>query len=186
MPAALDANTALVVIDLQKGITGMPTVHPAADIIGRSARLARAFRERRLTVVLVNVTGMAPGRTDAGRPAFALPPDWSELVPELGRQPSDYVVSKQRWGAFIGTTLHDYLRQRGVTQIVLTGIATSIGVESTARSAYDYGYNVLFVVDAMTDRDPEAHRFSVETIFPRMGETATTEQVLALLSPAQR
>jgi nicotinamidase-related amidase len=84
-------------------------------------------------------------------------------------------------GGFLETGLHDYLRERGATQIVLAGIATSIGVESTARSAYDLGYNVALVVDAMTDRDPETHRNSVEKIFPRLGEAAKTEDVLKLL-----
>ena len=74
--------------------------------------------------------------------------------------------------------------QRGVTQVVLTGVATSAGVESTARSAYDLGYNVTLVVDAMTDRDADAHRHSVEKIFPRLGETATTDDVLKLLREA--
>ena len=96
----------------------------------------------------------------------------------------DYFVSKQRVGAFIGTSLDAYLRQRGVTQVFLTGIATSSGVESTARSAYDYGYNVAFVVDAMTDRDADAHRYSVEKMFPRLGETDTTDNVLKLLKEA--
>ena len=177
----LDPVAALVVIDLQKGIVGLPTVHPAGEIVGRAAQLARAFRERGLPVVLVNVTGGAPGRTDAGPPKFSRPADWAELVPELDPQPSDHLVTKQRWGAFLETDLHDYLRERGATQIVLAGIATSIGVESTARSAYDLGYNVALVVDAMTDRDPETHRNSVEKIFPRLGETGKTENVLKLL-----
>jgi len=177
----LDATCALIVIDLQKGIVGMPTVHPAGDIVARSARLARAFRKRGLPVVLVNVSGIAPGRTDAGRPDFSRPADWTELAPELERQPGEHTVTKQRWGAFLGTDLDVYLRERGVTQILLTLIATSIGVESTARSAYDLGYNVVLVVDAMTDRDPDAHRHSVERIFPRLGETATTAEVLTLL-----
>jgi nicotinamidase-related amidase len=177
----LDATAALVVIDLQKGVVGLPTVHPVGEIIGRAAQLARAFRERGLPVVLVNVTGAAPGRTDAGIPKFSFPADWTELVPELEQHPSDQLVTKQRWGAFNGTSLDDYLRQRGVTQVVLTGVATSIGMESTARSAYDYGYNVALVVDAMTDRDADAHRHSVEKIFPRLGETDTTDNVLKLL-----
>ncbi len=177
----LDTAAALVVIDLQKGIVGLPTVHPAGEIIGRAAQLARAFRERGLPVVLVNVTSGAPGRTDAGIPKFSRPADWAELVPELEQQPSDYVVTKQRWGAFIGTSLDDCLRQRGVTQVFLTGIATSIGVESTARSAYDYGYHVVPVVDAMTDRDADAHHHSVEKVFPRLGETAKTNDVLKAL-----
>ena len=177
----LDTTSALVVIDLQKGIVGLPTVHPVGGIIGRTAQLARAFRERGLPVVLVNVTGRAPGRTDAGAPKFSFPADWSELVPELQQHPEDHLVSKQRWGAFIGTSLDDHLRQRGVTQVFVTGVATSAGVESTARSAYDYGYHVVLVVDAMTDRSEEAHRHSVEKIFPRLGESDTTDNVLKLL-----
>lgn len=177
----LDPIAALVIIDLQKGIVGMPTVHPATEIVGRAAKLARAFREKDLPVVLVNVTGGAPGRTDVPRPAFSLPPDWTELVPELDRQAGDVIVTKQRWGAFLGTGLNDALRARGVIQIVLIGVATSIGVESTARSAYDLGYNVVLVVDAMTDRDGDAHRHSVEKIFPRLGQTDITDNVLKLL-----
>ncbi len=180
----LDTNAALIVIDLQKGIVGLPTVHPAAEIISRSAQLARAFRERGLPVVLVHVTAAAPGRTEAGIRNFPRPADWAELVPELDQHPSDYVVTKQRWGAFIGTPLDDYLRQRGVTQVLIAGISTSAGVESTARSAFDLGYNVVLVVDAMTDRDPDSHSRSVEKIFPRLGETDTTANVLKLLSGA--
>lgn len=177
----LDTNAALIVIDLQKGIVGMPTAHPVGEIVSRSAELARAFRERGLPVVLVNVSGRAPGRTDAGSPNFSFPPDWTELVPELQQKADDYLVTKQRVGAFLGTSLNDYLRQRGVTQIFLTGIATSSGVEATARSAYDLGYNVVLVIDAMTDRDTDAHRHSVERIFPKLGETETTENVLRQL-----
>ncbi len=173
----LDPTPALVVIDLQKGIVDRPTAHPNSEIVARSAQLARAFRERGLPVVLVNVSA-APGRTDRGPRNYAFPPDWTELVPELEQRPDDYLVTKQRVGAFIGTSLDEYLRRRGVTQIFLTGVATSVGVESTARSAYDHGYNVVLVVDAMTDLDPEAHRHTVEKVFPRIGETETTENVL--------
>ncbi len=177
----LDDVCALVAIDLQKGVAGMPTAHPMGEIIGRTAQLARAFRKRGLPVVLVNVSGMAPGRTDAERPKFSFPPDWTDLVPELEAQPGDHLVTKERWGAFLGTNLDDILRQHGVSQIVLTGVATSIGVESTARSAYDLGYNVALVVDAMTDRDAGAHSYCIEKIFPRLGETGTAEDVLKLL-----
>jgi nicotinamidase-related amidase len=177
----LDTVAALVVIDLQKGIVGLPTVHPASEIITRAARLAHAFRGRGLPVVLVNVAGMAPGRTDAGMPKVSRPADWAELVPELEQQAGDYLVTKQRWGAFLGTSLDDDLRKRGVTQIILGGISTSAGVESTARSAYDLGYNVVLVVDAMTDRDADAHRLSLEKIFPRLGETDTTDNLLKML-----
>ena len=178
----IDATAALIVIDLQKSAVGIPTAHPVGEIVARTAQLARAFRERHLPVVLVNVAGRAPGRTDAGAPKFSFPPDWTELVPELERQSSDHLVSKQRVGAFIGTSLDEYLRQRGVTQVFVTGVATSVGVEATARSAYDYGYNVVLVVDAMTDRDADSHRHSGEKIFPRLGETDTTAIILKRLS----
>ncbi len=130
----LDSVAALVVIDLQRFVLSMPTVHPISEIIDHTAQLARAFRGRGLPVVLVNVTGGASGRTDPGRPNFPRPADWTELLPELEQQPDDHVVSKQRPGAFIGTSLDGYLRQRGVTQVFLAGVATSFGVESTARS----------------------------------------------------
>jgi nicotinamidase-related amidase len=175
----LDPMAALVVIDLQKGILAVPNV---SDVIARNAELTRAFREHRLPVVLVNVTGMPPGRTQAPRPSLSsLPPDWSDLLPALAPAATDILITKQCWGAYIGTTLHDQLRQRGVTQIVLTGVATSIGVESTARSAYEHGYNVVLVTDAMTDRDPVCHQHSIDKIFPRLGETATAAEVMSRL-----
>jgi nicotinamidase-related amidase len=178
---ALDTTGALVVIDLQKGILATPTVHPVGEIIARTVQLVRAFRERSLPIVLVNVTAGAPGRTDAGPRSLSFPEDWTELVPELEQQPDDYLVSKQRPGAFIGTSLDAYLRERGVTEVFLTGVATSGGVEATARSAFDHGYHVVPVVDAMTDRDPEAHRNSIEKVFPRIGVVETTDHVLRLL-----
>jgi nicotinamidase-related amidase len=124
---------------------------------------------------------MAPGRTEAGRPKFAFPDGWTELVPELEKHPNDYLVTKQRVGAFLGTSLDSYLRERGVTQVILAGISTSSGVEATARSAYDLGYHVALVVDAMTDMDADVHRHSVERIFPKLGETDTSGNVLKLL-----
>ena len=166
--AKLDTTPALVVIDLQKGLVGLPTAHPAGEVVAQAARLARAFRERGLPVVLVNVAGRAPGRTEI-KFNFDPPADWTDLVPELDRQPGDYTVTKQQVGAFYGTALEQILRRRGVTQVVLAGVATSSGVEATARNAYDHGYNVTLVVDAMTDLNPEAHRHSVEQIFPEAG-----------------
>jgi nicotinamidase-related amidase len=177
----VDKVAALVVIDMQKGIVALPTVHPAPEITGRVVRLARAFREHHLPVVLVNVAGLAPGRTEV-KFSFSPPADWTELLPELDRQPSDHTVTKLQVGAFYGTSLEQFLRRRGVTQVVLTGIATSHGVEATGRAAYDHGYNVAFVLDAMTDLDAEAHRHSVAKVFPRIGETATTDDVLTLLT----
>ncbi len=180
----IDPNPALVIIDFQRYVLGVPTVHPIDEVIDRSARLARAFRERRMPVFLVRVAGVAGrGRTDAPSPNFAsLPAGWSEFVPQLEQHADDLVVSKPGWDAFIGTSLDNDLRTRGITQIFLSGVATSIGVESTARSACDYGYNVAPLLDAMTDRDAEAHRHTVEKIFPRLGEAALTDDIFKLLS----
>ncbi|MFF2925083.1 isochorismatase family protein [Streptomyces celluloflavus] len=182
MPATtLDARTALVLIDLQKGIAALPTVHPTEEIIARGARLAAAFRAHGLPVVLVNVAGRAPGRTESGTGDGTPPADWAELVPELDRQPTDITVTKQQWGAFHGTGLDLELRRRGVTQVVFGGIATSIGVESSARAAHEHGYHVTVATDAVTDPDEAAHRRSLERIFPLLGETDTTDAIIALL-----
>lgn len=178
----LDSNAALILIDLQKGIVGLPTVHPEGEIVSRAAGLARAFRSRKLPVVLVNVSERAPGRTDAGMRNFTFPPDWTDFVPELEQQPNDLVITKRRVGAFLGTSLNDVLQEHGVTQVFLAGVATSAGVEATARSAYDLGYNVVLVADAMTDMDGEAHKYCVEKLFPRIGEVETTEKVVERLN----
>jgi nicotinamidase-related amidase len=177
----LDEICALVVIDMQKGIVAMPTVHPIESILARNGELTSSFRERGLPVVLVNVSGGPPGRTDTGKPKREITPDWAELVPQLGQSASDRMVTKQCWGAFSRTDLDDFLQEAGVTQILLTGIATSLGVESTARSAYDLGYNVVLVTDAMSDREMKSHQNSVENVFPRLGETCSTADVLGLL-----
>ncbi len=177
----LDPRVALLVIDLQKGIVALPTVHPAAEVTGRAAELATAFREHGLPVVLVNVTGGAPGRTDRGASNAAPAPDWAELAPELNAQHDDFRVTKERWGAFHDTPLHDHLKDLGVTQVVLAGIATSIGVESTARAAHERGYNVTVAIDAITDMNPVAHDNSVANIFPSLGETGSTDEILEIL-----
>lgn len=176
----IDPNVALVIIDLQKGITGLPTLHPMSGILHNAAELAHAFRQRNLPVVIVNVVGRAPGRTDTGF-KFTPPPDWTDLAPELDVQPGDRLVSKQRVGAFLGTDLDSYLRSRNVTQIVLAGVSTGSGVESTARSAYDLGYHVVFASDAMTDLSDEMHRHSIERAFPKIGEVDSTRAILAKL-----
>jgi nicotinamidase-related amidase len=180
----IDPVTALVVIDLQKGIVGMPTAHPAAGVVANAAALATAFRTRALPVVLVNVAGgpFPPGRSEAPPPSFPRADDWAEIVPELDPQPSDLRITKMQWGAFYGTPLDLHLRRRRVTQIVLCGISTSIGVESTARAAHEHGYHLTLVIDAMTDRSLEAHQNSVERIFPRLGEIGSTADALAGLA----
>ncbi|WP_326788056.1 hydrolase [Streptomyces sp. NBC_00151] len=185
----LDPRTALVLIDLQHGIVGNPGLapHAAADVVERSVRLADAFRGHGLPVVLVRVTAAAdgadavPGRIDGQGPGRSFPEGWDVIVDDLAGHPEDITVTKRNWGAFYGTDLDLQLRRRGITQIVLAGIATSIGVESSARAAHEHGYHVTLATDAMSDLDPETHRNSVERIFPRLGETGTTEEIVELL-----
>lgn len=177
----LDTNTALIVIDLQAGIAALPTAHPMAEVVQRAVALARSFRQHGLPVVLVNVDGVAPGRSERAPRTTAFPAGWTNLLPELERYPDDHIVTKRTWGAFTGTDLEPWLRERGVTQVVVVGVATSAGVESTARFAHELGFNVALAVDAMTDMSLEAHDNSVQRIFPKLAETGTCDDVLALL-----
>lgn len=188
MPAtALDPQTALVVIDLQKGLAGYPTVHPFAEIVARTARLADAFRAKGLPVVLVTVGPSPDGkdmvhtRTEVAR-RMAFVPGFADVLPELGPKPGDLLITKRQPSAFYGTELDLQLRRRGVTGIVLTGVSTSNGVDATARAAHERAYNVTFALDAITDTDPAAHEFVSQKIFPRLGERDSTEAILALLA----
>jgi nicotinamidase-related amidase len=178
----IDRKAALVVIDLQKGILSYPTVHPVDGVVKNARALGEAFRAHRLPVVLVNVAGGAPGRAEQSRSLGALPPDWTELAPDLDPEPEDHRVTKRTWGAFTNTDLEEHLKKLGVTQIVLAGVATSIGVESTARQAHELEFNVTLATDAMTDMSSDAHTNSIARIFPRLGETGTTKEIIELLA----
>ncbi len=183
-------KTALVVIDLQKGIAGLPGAEPYTSdaVIANAAKLAQAFRKNEMPVFLVRVTpsadmkdGLKP-TTDIPMPARQATPDWSTIVPEMGPASTDLIITKRQWGAFYGTELDLQLRRRGITTIVLCGISTNIGVESTARDAYERGYNQIFAEDAMTARSKEGHNATVQFIFPRIGQVKKTEKILKELS----
>lgn len=186
-PITLDERPALVLIDLQNGILGLPTVHPSGDILKNATRLADAFRAKGLPVVRVRVTWSPDGgdlpvsRSVAPGPAQAPPAEFAEFPEDLGPLGDDIVITKRHWGAFTGTELDLQLRRRGVTQIVLGGISTSIGVESTARSAFELSYHQVIVEDATTDTDAASHEHSFGKIFPRIAELGSTEEVLGLL-----
>ena len=196
MITAIDKKTALVVIDLQKGIVGMNMVHPATDIVRQSARLVAAFHQAGLPVVIVNVVpfGAPSGKVRTQMPGMpkeeAAQKQMREtmeasgfftIIPELGARADDIYVTKKTWNAFCDTALDQELKKLGVTHIVLCGIATSIGVEGTARAAYEKGYNLTFAEDAMTDMLASAHDNSFTAIFPRIGEVGTTEAIIEQL-----
>ena len=186
------SRTALVVIDIQRGIVAMPAApRPGADVVARTVDLATAMRAVGGTVVLVHVTP-SPDRKDSLKPitdAPAIgpaagqtpPPDWAEIIPELGPKPGDIVITKRQWGAFYGTELDLQLRRRGIDTIVLCGISTNVGVETTARDAFERGYQQVFVEDAMAARSADEHASTVGTLFPRIGRVRSTQEVLAAL-----
>jgi len=181
--STLDQQTALIVVDLQKGIVGLPSIHPMEDVIGNARALAETFRAHGLPVVLVNVAGSAPGRTEQKpRPTGPRPEGWSDLIPELDQQPGDVVVTKRSWGAFATTDIERQRKALGVSQVVIAGVATATGVEATARQAYEGGFNVTLAIDAMTDQRAEAHAYSIENVFPRLGETGTSRDIIEFLS----
>jgi nicotinamidase-related amidase len=178
----IDPNTALIVIDLQKGIVNGNFIHSISDITDRTRALIDVFRAKSLPVVLVNVAGRAPGRTEQGpRSSTSFSEGWTDLLPQLDQQPSDIVVTKRSWGAFATTDLEHQLKARGVTQVVVTGVVTSTGVEATARQAYEQGFNVTLATDAMTDMSEDAHQYSIRNVFPRLGETGSTKEIISLL-----
>lgn len=178
-------KTAMVVIDLQKGIAAMQSEpYPAAKVIDNTSRLLAEARKKELPVFLVRVTPSKDFK-DALRPvsetSFQMKgydPAWSEYVPELNLQPTDFQITKHQWGAFYGTELDLQLRRREIGTIILCGIATNIGVESTARYAYELGYSQIFVQDAMAARSKEEHEFPLKYIFPRLGLIRDTKDVL--------
>ena len=175
---------ALAVIDLQKAMFANPSCPQAsADVVRHTAQLADAMRERGGFVVLVRVAShdgrdmLAP---DADLPRFNRPqvPDGSTIVDELGPKAGDYVLTKRQWGAFYGTDLDLQLRRRHLDTIILCGIATGIGVDTTAREAYARGYRQIFVEDAMAGLSELEHRYTVEQVFPRIGRVRSTAEVL--------
>lgn len=182
------ASTALVLIDLQHGIVGRALApHAGPDIVQRCARLADAFREKGATIVYVRVLVDQILRlradTPTTRPADAppLPANACELVPDADVRDGDVLVTKKQWGAFYGTDLEQQLRRRGIHTIVMAGIATNFGVESTARQAFDQGFELVFAEDAMSSMSEELHQFSVQHIFPKMGRVRNLEQLLQSL-----
>ncbi|HUN63235.1 MAG TPA: isochorismatase family protein [Candidatus Sulfotelmatobacter sp.] len=182
------AKTALVIIDLQQGIVAIPAVpHPSSEIVQKSALLAKHLREKGGTVVYVrvdiaNVLQLpvdAPSRASNAPPP---PPSASELIPAAGFQQGDLLITKRHWGAFAGTELENALRQRGIATVILTGISTNFGVESTARQGTGLGFAFVIVEDACGSRDADDHRFAFEKIFPRLARVRKTDEVLAALA----
>ncbi len=183
------AQTALVAIDLQNLVIAYPTQpHESRIIVECTAQLASALRAKGGFIVWVRVAFSADGK-DRLQPACdqpwtpprETPPNAGELATALAVQPSDHIITKRQWGAFYGTDLDLQLRRRKVTTIILTGIATNIGVESTARAALEMGYEQIFVQDAMSALSAVQHEHTLTHIFPRMGRVRSIGDVLAAI-----
>jgi nicotinamidase-related amidase len=183
-------STALLLLDLQKGILGIAAggPHTAAEVLASAGALARRFRQLAATVVLVRIGWSADGGDVLRQPVDRQPPlpaqlpaDWLEFPPELAVADGDIRIIKRQWGAFYGTDLDLQLRRRGIKTVVLGGISTNIGVESTARAAWEHGYALILAEDAMSGQSPENHRFAIEQIFPRLGLVRKTAEILAAL-----
>jgi nicotinamidase-related amidase len=190
MPTTLDPETALILIDLQHGITALPTVHPSEQVVARGARLADAFRAHKNLVVATRLAFSPDGgdviktRTAGNGTNPSPAPGYAEFHTELSLGDGDIAITKRGWNAFYGTELDLELRRRKITGIVLAGISTSIGVESAARAANERSYELTIVTDAVTDTSERAHLNSLEVIFPHLAELATTEEVLTALQNA--
>lgn len=168
-------RTALVLIDLMPRIIALDTAPlTGAEVLERCVALARATRSVGGLVVHVRVE----------RPGGAVQPEGSHLAPQLDPQPGDVEIVKRTIGAFHQTGLDEILRRRDIDTVVLAGIATNFGVESTGRAADDHGYKTVYVTDAMTGLDGAAHDFAVSYVFPYFGETCTGTEYVAALGPA--
>ena len=172
-------STALVLIDLQQGILGYPLAPLSGDdLLSRGKALAGKFRAAGAPVVLVNV-GWAADSKDVlhapvdypTHPKGGFPAGFSKLADGLAAE-GDILITKRQWGAFTGTELDLQLRRRGIHTIVLGGVATNMGVESTARQAWELNYAVVIAKQATTSIDGAMHDFAISRIFPRISRVA--------------
>jgi len=184
-------HTALLVMDYQNDIVGMVPEAARGSLVDKAAEALKAARDMHLPIIYVVVRFRdgypevstqnkrfamlkQSGRLREGTPGAEI---HAAVAPEKG----DIVVTKRQWGAFYGTDLELQLRRRGITTVVLGGIATNYGVESTARDGYERAYELVLVEDAMSARSAADHAFACERIFPRLGRLCCTVEVLAAL-----
>jgi nicotinamidase-related amidase len=164
--------------------------HPPALVIERSVAIARSLTKAGGLVVAVHVA-FAPDFADSlkqevddrmPRPPGGMPPEFSEFAPEIAALNAPVTITKRQWGAFHGTELDLQLRRRGINTIILTGIATNFGVESTAREAWQHGYSVILAEDACSSMSAEMHQFSIEKILPRLARVRQTSEIVAAIT----
>lgn len=180
-------KTALVVIDLQNALMGLNTApHGVADVVTKNRRIAEALRARGGLVVWVRVDLNKFLSLPVDRPpSFGgqpMPPELSEIAPSAGLQNGDLLITKHHWGAFANTPLDEQLRLRGIDTVVLTGISTNAGVESTLRQGTGLGFAFIVAEDACSSQDGEEHRFAFEKTFPRLAQVRTADEIIEALA----
>jgi len=180
-PLDLTPKAALLVVDLQAGTAAGSFADPIDGVVANAAHLADTFRARDLPVALARATRLPVGRTAHGGGARQLPPQWSDPLDALPDASGDLVVTKSGWSAFAGTTLDEQLHSRGVSTVVVVGVATTFGIESTVRSAYDLGYDVVVVTDAVTDMSRELHDDALSRRLPIMARLAAVDEIVEAL-----
>ncbi|MGO9740487.1 MAG: hydrolase [Roseiarcus sp.] len=180
---ALDPkSSALILIDLQAGALSRESEpRSPADTLAAGKALAQKFRAAGARVVLVRVD-FADDFGDVLKQPVDAPwrgaraPGWSELAEGLA-EPGDIHIVKRQWGAFYGTDMDLQLRRRGVATVVIGGIATNFGVESTARQAWERGYAVVIAEDACASVSAELHQMAIQSIFPRIARVSTSADI---------
>jgi nicotinamidase-related amidase len=187
MALELDVTkTAVILIDLEGPIVGRELApYSGAEVVAKGRKLADAVRAKGGMVVFVHVLlhdiVSLPVDAPMQRPLQPPPLEASDVVPEAGMQPGDVLIAKRQWGAFYGTGLEQQLDRRGIETVILAGIATNMGVESTARGAQDRGYAVVFAEDAMSTMSKEWHEFAVKNLFPRIGRVRSVAEIVEAL-----
>jgi len=182
-------KSALVLIDLQNGITAMgvsTSPYTSEEVIQNASKLVNAFSKKGAFIILVRVStmdgkDMVKPKTDLKATGMKYSEGWDNLIPEIATTKNAHIVTKRQWGAFYGTDLDLQLRRRGIDTIVLGGVSTNIGVDTTAREAYQHGYHQIFVEDAMTALTKEEHDYVCKYIFPRIGKIRTTKEIVSSL-----
>ncbi len=180
-------KSALVLIDLQNGIVGRElSPYVSEEVIQNASKLVKAFNEKGAFIVLVRVStidgkDMVKPKTDLKAAGMKYPEGWDNLVPEIADTKNAHIITKKQWGAFYGTDLDLQLRRRGIDTIILGGVSTNIGVDTTVREAYQHGYNQIFAEDAMTAITKEEHDYVCKYIFPRIGKIRSTKEIVSSL-----
>lgn len=175
----LDDRTALLVVDLQAITLGNARTRPPQELLAEVASLIAVFRARGLPLWHVATTGIPRGTTNYSQGARAWTAEQAAIAPDVAPMAGEPIVRRAAWSAFANTDLAAQLDDAGVETVVIVGLATPFGIESTARSAYDLGYSVIVPTDAVAAPDPAAHEWTLTRVIPLLGRTVTVAELIS-------